>query len=799
MRILRVLVLWAAPLAWASPEEPAAPEQESIAPGQVQVRAVPLQPGQRLHLRLDQSHLDAEVKVLAPDGSTLGLVDNAIGRGDPLTLTVLANASGLHRIEIRLTKPTSRFHDLNRPMDEALCEYGMGNALGNARRHTEALPHLQKALPLLQRAGNKHFAGLTLNWLGLCHLALRQYSIARRDFQEAIRTIDSTGNRRLATSLGGNLGRVLLEEGHPAEALVRLERARQLHHEIGDRAHESIMLMAIGRAERQLGRLEEARQHVLEGIRLVEQSRSTIVGATARASYLATQHARYEGLVNVLMDLQAKSPAAGWSAQALGASETARARSLLELLADARADVRDQIPPALREEERAFDQRLETQRKDQARLLRQSHTAAEADAMERSLENLRIEGEEIQARMRAASPSYASLTRPSPLTLEEIRAQVLDSSSVLLEYFLGEERSYVWAVSSDRLVSAQLPQRPVVEAAAARVYRVWSNPSAADDGRAAAEALARMVLGPVASGLSGKRILVAADVALAQIPFGALPEPGASRPLLEGHEIVAVPSASVLAVLRGATRARPAPEVEVAVLADPSFTPGGGTAQKPPEVASLSGDLARSLEDGGLRHLEPLPATRQEAAAIAAHAPPGRVFTALGFEASRATVLGEKVAHARVVHLASHALLDAKRPELSGVVLAMYDESGKPQDGFLSLADVYRMRLDAELVVLSACRTGLGKELRGEGLLGLTRGFMNAGAPRVVASLWKVSDRATAALMDRFYRALLEEKLAPAAALRKAQLELRKERRFSSPFAWAGFELQGEWRPMPDQ
>jgi len=1014
--MLWVLLLSVAPV-WATVGEPAppAPGGESLAPGQVQTREIPLQAGQRLHLRVDQAHLDAEVRVLAPDGSTLGSVDNAIGRGDPLTLTVLSSAPGTHRIEIRLRAATSRpgtyrltvdppapatdadrrrmeaeqlraaaakhgadaqtgsaakareeyrrsieiwrglndplelaitlsrhgellekqgelteakktfeealpiwrrtgdlagesdcvamlggvttemgdfaggtkllqqalemrrragpdptaelgivndlavtlsaqgdhgtaverytdalalaresgdgflqakllenratdlgflgqldraladfdeaarrFHALDRPMDEALCEFGMGNALALAWRHKDALPHLEKALPVLQRAGNKHFAALTLNDLGLCYLALRQYPRARRNFQQAIQMVEATGNRRAVTAFEGNLGRVLLEEGHPGEALVLLERSHQAHRQMGDRAHDAIALMNIGRAERQLGRLEEAREHILEGIRMVEQSRSTVVGATARASYWATEHGRYEGLVNVLMDLHARSPSAGSSAQALGASETARARSLLELLADARADVRDQVPPSLREEERAFDRRLETQQQEQAKLLRRAHTPAEADAMERSLENLRIEGEEIQARMRAASPSYASLTRPAPLTLEEIRAQVLDPSTVLLEYFLGDERSYVWAVSSDRLVSAQLPRRSVVEAAVAKVYRAWSNPSAVDDGRAAAEALARMVLAPVGSGLSGRRIIVAADGALAEIPFGALPEPGTSRALLERHEIVAVPSASVLAVLRGATKARPPPAIEIAVLADPTLTPGDGTSARPPvEVASLSGDLARSLDDSGLRHLEPLPATRREAAAIAAHAPPGRVFMALGSEASRATALGEKVAHARVVHLASHALLDAKRPELSGVVLSMYDESGKPQDGFLSLADVYRMRLDAELVVLSACRTGLGKELRGEGLLGLTRGFMNAGAPRVVASMWKVSDQATAALMDRFYRALLEEKLAPAAALRQAQLELRKERRFSSPFAWAGFQMQGEWRPIP--
>ena len=171
-------------------------------------------------------------------------------------------------------------------------------------------------------------------------------------------------------------------------------------------------------------------------------------------------------------------------------------------------------------------------------------------------------------------------------------------------------------------------------------------------------------------------------------------------------------------------------------------------------------------------------------------------MTALGAEASRDTALGPEVARARIVHFATHALLDVRRPELSGIVVSERDAAGRPHNGFLSLADISSMRLSAELVVLSACRTGLGKEVRGEGLVGLTRGFMNAGAPRVLASLWKISDTATAMLMTRFYREMLEDDLAPAEALRTAQRALRTDRRTSAPQAWAGFVLEGDWRPL---
>jgi CHAT domain-containing protein len=174
--------------------------------------------------------------------------------------------------------------------------------------------------------------------------------------------------------------------------------------------------------------------------------------------------------------------------------------------------------------------------------------------------------------------------------------------------------------------------------------------------------------------------------------------------------------------------------------------------------------------------------------------PEGQGMEALDFEASRATATSPHLAQYRIVHFATHALLDNEHPELSGLVLSLVDRNGKPQNGFLDLEDVYNLNLPVDLVVLSACETGLGKEINGEGLIGLTRGFMYAGAPRVVASLWKVDDVATAELMGRFYRGMMKEGLRPAAALRRAQLAMWKQKRWTDPYYWAAFTIQGEWR-----
>jgi CHAT domain-containing protein len=328
-------------------------------------------------------------------------------------------------------------------------------------------------------------------------------------------------------------------------------------------------------------------------------------------------------------------------------------------------------------------------------------------------------------------------------------------------------------------------------------------------------ALSGTLLGPVSGQLQRKRLLVVADGALQYVPFGALPEPppaaakggvatGGYRPLIAGHEVVSLPSASVVALLRSEAGRRAAATKTVAVLADPVFgkddprvkaKAGAPVAQKGADGAvAPASDVERSANDPGVTTFDRLPVSRREAQLIEAAAPKGQSLVAVDFAASRATAMSAELGGYQIVHFATHSLIDDRHPELSGIVLSLVDERGQPQDGFLRLHDIYNMRLDADLVVLSACQTALGQEVRGEGLVGLTRGFMYAGAPRVVASMWNVGDEATAELMSRFYKNMLGKGMRPAAALREAQVSMWKERRWAAPYYWAGFVLQGEWR-----
>jgi CHAT domain-containing protein len=227
---------------------------------------------------------------------------------------------------------------------------------------------------------------------------------------------------------------------------------------------------------------------------------------------------------------------------------------------------------------------------------------------------------------------------------------------------------------------------------------------------------------------------------------------------------------------------------------DPRISPPGESGAKRVDVASVATDVERSAAESGLADFLRLRFSRYEAEQIIRLAAERKQLKALDFAASRATATSDELGQYSIIHFATHGLINNQHPELSGIVLSLVNERGQPQNGFLRLHEIYNLRLGADLVVLSACQTALGKEVRGEGLVGVTRGFMYAGAPRVVASLWRIDDRAAAELMKRFYEEMLGGGQRPVAALRAAQISLWKQKRWESPYYWAAFTLQGEWK-----
>jgi CHAT domain-containing protein/Tfp pilus assembly protein PilF len=704
----------------------------------------------------------------------------------------------------------------------------IGLALSRKGEHELAIENFVQAIPIFEEEQDAATEGVAVNYMGEAHLAIGRPSEALADFESAIALARTSGERQIEGMAMTNLGLARAGVGDRSQALADLQCALEFRRGIGNLAGEATTMFQIARLERESGDLEAARTHVEASLALLESLRARLASQKLRASYLASVRKPYEFYVDLLTELHRREPSAGFDVRALQASERERVQGLRELLAESRLELRQGVDPSLLEKERSLGRTLGGKIDWRIRLEGASHSAEQLKAADREIETLTEQYDRVDAEIRAANPRYAALAQPETLGIQQMREEVLGGDAMLLEYAQGEERSHLFAVTSDSLNIYELPGRAELEEASRRVYGLLTERNrhfAAEDRqtredriaraetayREASLALSRTLLGPVAGELGTRRLLLVADGALQYLPFAALPSPvdgHSDIPLGWEREIVGLPSAGVLAELRKEIAGRPSPPRTVAVLADPVFdrrdkrvrAPTGKPVPVATNAARIESDgplerSARSFgeEQSGELRIPRLPFTRREAIAIATLAPADRRKEALDFAANLALAKSSELAQYRFVHFATHGFLNTRNPDLSGLVFSLVDEQGKDQEGFLSSPEVYGLKLPVDLVVLSACRTGLGEEVRGEGLVGLTRGFMYAGAARVLVSLWDVDDAATAALMARFYEGMIgSEHLTASAALRSAQISMSKEKRWQSPYYWAAFILQGE-------
>jgi CHAT domain-containing protein/Tfp pilus assembly protein PilF len=681
---------------------------------------------------------------------------------------------------------------------------------------TRALDYYRRSLSLSREVGNREIEAHGLNGIGVVFDAQGEKSEALHQFALVDALYQRLGNPRGRAYALNNLGHVYLSLGERRQALGCFRRALPLIRTASDRRGEALILLSNAQAERGGGSDAAALALVKESIKVIESLRSQVVSRELRTSYFASVHQHYEFYIDLLMSMDKERPGEGLAAEALLASERARARALMDSLAEERGGL--PAGGALVRREQELQEGLNAKAEYQARLLAGRHTEAQAREVARDLRALTLEYQEVRARIREQSPRYAALTQPELLTVDSILREVREPDTLLLEYSLGAERSYLWVVDADDIRGHELPGRAVIEGAARQLYELLTArqalgglPSTQRESAAReadeeywrqAAALSRMLLGPASERLGEHRLLVVTEGFLQYIPFDALPHPdGADEPLLLSNEVVGLPSALVLTALRRETEP-PAP-LTIAVLADPVFDkddprcgarPAGAAAPEGTRDFYLSRAIKDTYGDAGLSDIPRLPSTRREARTVSSLLPASESLIATDFDASRERALSDGMGRYRIVHFATHAILNDEHPELSGIILSLVDERGSPRNGFLRLHDIYKLNLPAELVVLSACRTGLGRNVPGEGLIGLTRGFMYAGAKSVVASLWQVDDQATSELMGHFYRALLKEGMTPASALRAAKREMLKREDYRAPYFWAAFILQGEHR-----
>jgi CHAT domain-containing protein/tetratricopeptide (TPR) repeat protein len=703
---------------------------------------------------------------------------------------------------------------------------GIGQSLNNIglvhralAQRSEAQKVFEESLQLTREMKNRAGEATVLQNLGVLAYQQRDFDRSQVFLQDALRIADELGNLASQASISRHLGYLLAARDDYPGAEQFLRRGIDLSRQVRDPVTEVSALQELALVAARKGALTDARAHLETATSLIESRRRLLLGDAFRAAFLSTSAGVNADYIEILMRLHEQEPGQGHDGRALEAVEAFRARSLLDSLQEARVDVSRDLNATQVAKVRDLQLRIDMAAREESDLL----AARRQDALgplRATLSRLLTELNELRGQLQTENPRVAGLTGAQPLRLPEIQSQLLDAQSVVLEYSLGRDRSFLWVVTPTALHSFVLPPGDQIEALARTLHDQIATRNRRASGDTAAAwrlrvnrtdaamrqtlaVLSKMLLEPAGALLGGKRLLIVASGALQYVPFAALPAPGRPDPLVIAHELVLLPSASTLSAIRRERVGRPPSRSAMAVVADPVFasddirlTARPVTSRPRESGSSGEDDAGASLRAAsGSGPLTRLRYSRDEALAIMALTRPADRMVALDFSANRETVMNARLEGYRAIHLATHGFVNSDHPELSGLVLSMVDESGKPMDGFVRLHQIYNMNLPVDLVVLSACQTALGTEIKGEGLMSLTRGFMYAGASSVVASLWKVDDQATAELMKLFYRQLLGSPNRPAAyALRAAQIELRKQPRWHSPYYWAGFTLQGDWK-----
>ncbi len=671
-----------------------------------------------------------------------------------------------------------------------------------------ALTTLQQALQDAASIKEPMFMALCHDFLGRTYYAIDDAPTALIHFETAVQLYIRVGSPKEAASARALIGQVYQKQGKIEKARQYYQNALKTFQDLSDQLNESAAFYALGNLELQQNNLPGAENYLQRSIELTENIRRVSTSSDLTAAFSATVHARYERYIECLLRQDQRQPDENLVARAFQASESARGRSLSELLRATQTNLAPGIDAELARREKELRQALRVREDYRVRLLGSQYKKEELDALSTEIANLEAVYKRLNETIRQRFPSYDQIVRPESWTLKQIQDQVIaDDDTTLLEYSLGTDVSYVWAITRNSIASYELPAQDRIEAVVKKVYSLLKNPEpGVNDAQltlATAE-LSQMILAPVAAQLIKRQLIVVADGPLHYIPFQVLPLAG-GEPLIGKSEVVNAPSASILGQLKIETAKRAPRSKVLTAFGNPVFASNYAQQRNATTASQSAEQLATKRPPNAVRDVEPEgdtvdPATLQRLFFSTLELENLRevagaeTSVVTGFEASRENLAKVDLSNYEILHIATHGYFDPKHPEKSGLFLSTIDRDGNPQNGFVALTDIYSLHAPVDLVVLSACRTGLGKEVRGEGLIGLTRGFMYAGASSVVASLWKVDDEATSELMKRFYANMLQRHMTPAAALQAAQNSIRQEPQWRSPYFWAAFTLQGEHR-----
>lgn len=750
---------------------------------------------------------------------------------------ILANRGGLYQKLGNLQKAMECFQqalkvqqEVKDQIGEAASRYFIGYIHLLSNQFGQAVEQFQVSLKVFRSTGRQSGEAMILHYLGRSYLMSGDFQRAQDYFTQALTLARKEEDHNGEAIILHSLGSLTLALKQPDAALELYLQSLKLLQRVKNRREEANVSINMAVVERDRGNLNEARSWLDHALSLIEALRSEFTNTDFKMSFFSDQQNVYLKVINLLLEMHAINPKGGYLERAFQVSEQQKARQLVDFLAEARFNIRKDVNPELIKQEQQLQNQIAAAGQLCTKLLNRSQTTEQGQVLSGQVEELTTELERVQSIIRQQSPAYAALTQSQPISTESVQRQLLTPETVLLEFTLGTNQSYLWLVDQTQVSGYTLPGRSIIENAVSEfVSRISGKcASTVEEIDQANQRLSEVLFSQVSEKLGKKRLLIVPDGVLCSVPFGALFLPQStsptvklparigdrnqSVPLVVRHEIVVLPSASTLLVTRQQTTTRHQAPKALAVFADPVFektdprlvqsnqnssgkrdqaAPQNVTTKQAPEV-QLKEEVPPEFQLPRIIYAQSLENV------IRSLVPPADRIIFQGFQANRSAITDVGLGQYRVIHFSTHGFVNQGQPALSGIILSLLDEQGLKQPGFLFSSDIYNLNLPVELVVLSACETGIGKLVKGEGMIGLTRAFMYAGSSRVISSLWKVADESTVELMKRFYQHLFSKTnpLPAAQALRAAQLEMLsgKNPKWRQPFHWAAFQLQGEYR-----
>lgn len=701
---------------------------------------------------------------------------------------------------------------INDILGESITRVMLGRSKNFLGKTSEAIKSYELAIKSAEIAGNKNVKSIALTELGNSYVRLKENEKAVKQYELAMPILKEVGNKKgEAINLVGQ-GKLFLEDKKYSVASNKLLEGLKIIQDITDISLELDALYGLAKLEQSQGNLKKGLEYIRKAVDLLESQRARLHTFKSRTAYFASVHDYYDLYIEILLQLRDKSPEN--DVLAFQMSEVAHARTLGESLIESTGVVRKNIDENLANQERENLELLD--KKLQARLeLTGSNKHLEVKKMDKEIESIKEKLKNLDREIRKQNATYISFKSVEKLNLKEIQNS-LDTETKVVEYFLGNSNTYVWLISKNSFSVYLLPNtkeinqsvRKLYEAIAARAITVPFEEKVDRDIRIKkadenypiiSQELSNLILKPLNLNET-KKLIIIPDGSLHYIPFNVLADPNARvfTPLVVNYEVSCLPSFTSLSILR--TVQRPATLKTAIVISDPVFSIND------PRLQGTKGKIGdeeiahrRTIFDratSGSEKLTKLPRlihTLEESNSIKALVEPNLFSEKTGFAANSSVVKDDKNRNHRIWHFATHATVNSENPELSGLVLSLFDSQGGSTQGFISLSQIFSLKFPCELVFLSACDTGLGQEMKGEGLVGFTQGFMFAGAKRVITTKWSINDKASSELVSIFYQKLLKERKTYVASLREAQLEIMVKPRLSSPYYWASFVLQGEY------